>query len=138
MTTKNKVILSGVVILVSFAAGRFSVPTKIEKTEDKTSEVDKNKHKETTIVVVTKPDGTKQETTEIVEDTSIQNKKTDDKSLVEIHYNGKTNISALAGTNFGTSIAYGVHASTALIGPISVGAFGFTSGIVGVSVGLQF
>lgn len=51
------------------------------------------------------------------------------------------NISVLAATSqkshFG-QLDYGVSATKELIGPVTVGAFGLTSGVVGASIGINF
>ncbi len=53
----------------------------------------------------------------------------------------KTNISALVGNDFSKSLPkpiYGVSFSREFIGPVTIGAFGFNNGLLGVSVGLNF
>lgn len=162
MRTRYKIIGVIILIIVSYAFGRYSAPAKVteeDKTKiidkgktDKTTDINKSTHKETKTEVVTNPDGTKKETTTVTEDTnanvnkntSIVNNKTttEDKTKETISNTNKTTLSALAGTNvlhFGDfTPVYGGHVTHEVLGPISVGAFGLTNGTAGVSVGLSF
>src|SRR3984957_1911312 len=102
LSTKTKVLVGVVIILVGFATGRYSaqkpdVRTVINQQQDIKQDIDKDTHKVTTITKT--PDG--KEVTQITEDTVTDTKKdtdtttkidqtiTSSKSLI--------NISALAG-----------------------------------------
>jgi hypothetical protein len=149
MDTRQKIIISIVVVAASFSAGRFSAPTKVEtKTEVVKVEIEKKERKsdtDKTTVEVVKPDGTKitrtetKRTTETKTDTK-QGERTTDTKLVEGQKSPVT-ISALGAINIGDpaqGIIYGASVSRPMIGPIAVGIFGLTNGTVGLSIGLQF
>jgi len=162
MQTKYKVLIIIAVGATGVAVGRFTVPERV-KIETKTVEVvktitvkdttkDKKVHKETTIVEVTKPDGTKETTTKVVldsdlkKDTTTHTNVSDSKSADDKSETTKTgsrlNISVLAGAPVSLhglgNFVYGVHVSRDLLGPISVGLFGLSDGVVGGSIGLTF
>lgn len=145
----------------TFAAGRWSAPEKI-KTETKIVEVEKKvsvsdkdkkekRHKKTEKKEVTKPDGTKEVITIITDDkTSEQsyketqvssNEKTTDEKKEVTKSSSRTHLSALAGidvTKPSKGLTYGLHVSREILGPISIGIFGFTNGTAGCSIGLSF
>lgn len=53
----------------------------------------------------------------------------------------KTNVSALIGNDFSKSIPqpiYGISVNRQYWGPVTIGAFGFNNGLLGVSIGLNF
>lgn len=162
MQTKYKVLIIVIVGATGVAVGRYTVPVKI-KTEIKTVEViktvtvqdtsaDKKVHKETTTTTTTKPDGSKESKTTVVEDsdfkkdTTIVKNEDDAKfsdSKTEITKTGsRLNISALAGAPVSLhglgNFTYGLHISRDLIGPVSVGLFGMSDGVAGISIGLTF
>lgn len=158
--SRNQIIGLIVALAVAFASGRYLTPTKTitetriveveKKSGSKNTDKEVKKTKTTTTTVVIRPDGTREETTVVVEgyesDTSSKEKeksetsKSDENRKEVIKTVGRTRISALAGfTPFSiTAPVYGAHVSSQLLGPISVGAFGLTSGVVGVSLGLDF
>jgi hypothetical protein len=167
--TRNKIIAAILLLLTSFAFGRYSAPekVKIEKqvvttesdkkdTDKKTqTDLDRNKHVETTTLEKKLPDGTTVKETKTVEDTSTQKKRdqqvlmdeqsTDTHSekeskLVESGRN-KLNLSLLVGaqvTKLSEPLVYGVSASRPFLGPVTLGLWGTTQKVGGVSVGLQF
>lgn len=161
MQTKYKVIIVVVVILTSFAVGRYTVPTKI-KIETKIVEVikevkvkdtseTKKKDKIYTKIVDTKPDGSKTETTVIAEkdasvtktDTKVDldDNKTADKIKEVVKDSGHLNLSFLAGVDVahpGNGLLYGGHIIRDIIGPINIGIWGLTNGTAGCSIGLTF
>lgn len=162
MSTKVKVVIVVVALAGSFAAGRYLAPQKI-KIETKTVEViktviqkekavQKDTHKETTITETTKPDGTKETKTVVVEDNKIKKDtttvkhedtttNTDTKKEI-VKTTSRLNISALAGVPISLqglgSFTVGAHVSKDLIGPVSFGVWGLSSGTVGISAGLTF
>lgn len=160
MTTKTKIICAIIGFVASFAFGRYLAPTKI-KIEEHTVTVDKskdsksvdtdiNKHKETVVKEIVRPDGTKETTTTVTEDTvasrdskekSSSDKSTDKTTSKEItRSTGRLNISALASvdTTQPSTPTYGVAVTRDVIGPISIGVFGFTNKTFGASLGLSF
>lgn len=157
MKFKTKIIISLSALLVSFAAGRFSTPVKtVVETHNVDKEVknekissDANKHVETVKVIVTKPDGTKEETTKIVSDSnrstsSVGSDKVsrDDSSRKEtVRGSQPVTLLALGAINPFASLPlldYGLLVSKPVIGPITIGVFGFRSGVVGAGVGVTF
>lgn len=149
MSTKTKVLLSLLALTVSFASGRFLMPAKVVtvvktvEVEKKTAEADK--HKETTVVEIVNKDGSKETTTKTVED----NKKTstDDKAIATestktvTKGGSRLSIYALGGVdlnNFAGGPLYGAHVSKDILGPISIGLFGLSSGVAGASIGISF
>lgn len=161
MSTKTKVLIIVLSLIVSFACGRYLAPTKVVtktetvevvKTIDNTkTEAERDKHKTTTTTETTRPDGTKTTTTTATEDTSVhketsksdttESDKTSETSKEVTRSSDKVTISALAGVNL-TSLAsppvYGASASRAILGPIAAGIFGLTNGTLGCSIGIQF
>jgi hypothetical protein len=155
MSTKYKVLIAVVGLAVSFAVGRYTTPVKV-KTEIKTVEVDhkkedlninQDKHKETVVTETVKPDGTKEIITKTVEDTKREAEKTSetenqinkDRTKEVTRSSGKITISVLgAGDIRRSGFYYGAHVSKEILGPISLGVFGLSSGVAGCSVGISF
>lgn len=163
MENKYKIGLGVLALAVSFAAGRYTVPTSVKnssetsvvdnKKEKKSENESSEKHTKTTIVDITNPDGSKTHTVTKTTDEDKNKKSTDvssdnsattKKESSEVTRSGsRLTVSALAGTKLTFSaqnieLDYGAMVSRDLIGPISIGLFGFKSGIAGVSVGLSF
>lgn len=160
MSTKEKVVLSVVVVVVAFASGRYLAPTKVvTKTETvevvkqvdaKTSEADRDKHKATTTTETVQPDGTKTITTTTTED-SVTHKQASDVSSSEstkateafkevIRSSDKVTISALAAFSLNDlKPIYGTSVYKPILGPfgLGVGAIGLTNTTVFVSLGLS-
>lgn len=149
-----------VIILVSFAAGRYTVPTKTtvetktvtQTKEDKNTQVDtdKDQHVQTIQVQVKKPDGTVVTTTRTERDTDTkqemkQDDKTDTASTTQtktetVRLGGNLNVLVTAGVDVTspTGLVYGLSLSRPILGPILIGAWGMTNKTVGFSLGLQF
>lgn len=93
---------------------------------------------QTVVHTVTLPGGAVDTTTTTIDHT--QRVETAAKQVTQV----KTpviNVSALVSVNFNGNLlspVYGVSVSKEMIGPITVGAFGLTSGVVGASLGLNF
>ena len=167
LTIKQKLTVGVSALLVSFAAGRYTVPEKI-KIETKTVEVekkveivkkdvDKDAHKKIITVVKYSKTGKKESlTTTVEEDTKIASKTgvTDNiqkdlsQSTLKITEKGdsKVTISALAGVNPFVSTTttpnnlfiYGASIYKPVLGPIGIGIFGLSNGSCGASVGVTF
>ena len=159
MTTKAKVGIAAVALLTAFAFGRVSAPVKV-KTEVKTVEVEKktdkvdtqrDKHQKTVITEVTKPDGTKEKTTTIIQDSSTDQKRTDSDSIAKTETQTKevtrgsspVTVSFLAGANLSTgpgpsTLVYGGAITHPVLGPVTIGIWGFTNATFGASLGLSF
>ena len=159
---KKKISLLLVLLVCSFALGRYTVPTSI-KEETKTAKVEDKKDisKEKTVTdkkykIIVKeekrPDGTVVRTETKVYDNKKENTKTDKKeekvaesseSKKETKREGsRLSFSLLAGTRFNftstTPIDYGIMVSRDVIGPFHLGVFAFTSKLVGLGVGVSF
>lgn len=144
----NKYVLGIIFIGVAFAVGRYSGPVKetirTVEVEKKQTEAEKDKHKETRVKEVVKPDGTKETTTEIVEDTntkkSTKETTTAQSETEKIRAGSRTGFSVLGGTRLGDQfkVDYGVSVDREFLGPLKFGAFFFQSGVVGLSLGLNF
>jgi hypothetical protein len=146
------IIIGGVVIaVVAFGFGRYSVnqPTITQSEQIKEKEVqhvDTKQDVKKVTTIVKKPDG--EETTTITEDSNTDTKDNTN-TLTNENLQTKTeaaahdtlNLSALAGINYQQpqqGLIYGVSVTKELIGPITIGAFGFTNGLVGGSIGISF
>jgi hypothetical protein len=159
-----------IALAIGVGFGRLLAPSKVQIVEkekivevekkiyvkDETKKENKDKKKRTVIIRITKPDGTIEERTEIVEeDNSIiaidtkekseEKKKTEKEKLKEkIVKNKKPDwmISALASSNMkdikSLQPDYGISVQRRILGPVYLGAFGITNKQVGLSVGFQF
>jgi hypothetical protein len=160
MTYKHIAIGSVVVVLVAFAAGRYSVPIKtvtktvtveVEKKVEKTNTDSKTRRHTTTTITETKTkDGTTSRVTKIdtvVGETENSSSTTD----LSLHVDSKTEkevtrgsspvtISALAGLQLGLppTPVYGISVTKPVFGPIAVGAWGLSNRTIGGSLGLTF
>lgn len=95
-------------------------------------------HTKTVIVTVKAKDGSST-TTETIDQKSKT--KTDAISQVPVTTKQKTNISVLVGNDFSNSVIkpmYGVSVTRELLGPVTVGAYGLTNGVIGISLGINF
>lgn len=140
MSVKSKVIIAAIALLAAFAFGRYSAPA-FRKTETETHESkDVEKHKKTTVVETEKPDGTKEKKT-VVEEGSKRSSNKDARSSEEIRRDAsKVTVSTLAAIHIfpGAYTSYGVSIMKPVLGPITLGAFYLTPGIIGASIGLTF
>lgn len=134
MSTQTKVGLTAtlLIIVVSFAAGRYSV-----RQPDTTSHTDVEKQTEehkVTIIEET-PQGKK---TTITEDKNTQLEKKTDKEVKAVK--ASLNVSALGGVDGMNNFkpVFGVSVSKELIGPVTMGLWGITNGTIGVSLGVNF
>lgn len=160
MQIKYKILIITVSLTAAFAGGRLSTPVKI-KTVIQTVEVEKkqsntdtdsnqDKHKETVVKEVVKPDGEKETTTTTTEDTTLHKNtntsttdqtdisQTQSKEIIK-DSNSKVTISGLVGVNalnVSKGLDFGVSISKPILGPIAIGLFGLKSGTVGFSLGI--
>ena len=157
--------VAGAIVLaasIGYAAGRYFVPAKVttkteikevEKIVEKRVEVEKKtrKNDKTTIIVeITKPDGTKEKRTMIVDkgETNIDlskdfsseretKKDVSSETVVDTTKNWQAN--GLVGINIDTKTEiYGLQVERRLFGPLKVGVFGMTNKTVGASIGVEF
>lgn len=161
ITTKQKVIISVVVLSAAYASGRWASPTKIvTKTQtvevqiqkDKTqTDTNRDKHTKTVVQELRKPDGTVEKTTTVTQDDTTERKtnsvslETDSRKATsdkEVTYSqAKVTISALGGLSFHGVVpqtVYGASISKPIFGPVTVGGFYLSNQTAGVSIGLTF
>lgn len=139
--SKNWDAIAGFLMLIGcFYWGRYTAPTKIE-IQTKTIEVEKvQQHQDTVIVEKVHKDGSKETTTRIVTDTNKNTTKASEQNKI-VEKKSSLNIYALGGidvSNPANGFTIGAHISKQLLGPISLGVFGFTNKTAGISVGFNF
>lgn len=144
---KTKIIISIIVLTAVFASGRYSVSSVDTKSKevvktDTQKDTTQDKKKKTTIEKT--PDG--KEITTIEEETVTNTKQTTDKtdqSSTSVIANARKtlNVSGLASLDLSSRSVmpvYGASISKEILGPVTVGVFGLTNGVIGVSIGLDF
>lgn len=153
----KKYLLLALALITAYAFGRFSAPekvkieTKVVEVEKKTEkkDVDKQLHKKTTTITEIRPDGTKIITVVSTDESQTKTKERKIDESVKIgeqtkevtNSTSKVTVAALAGVNpfdLNRGVDFGASVSRPVIGPITVGVFGFKSGMMGASVGLTF
>ena len=141
LNTKVKSLIACMIVLTAFAAGRYTGPKPATTTSETEIKDDSTIKTHTTVVITKAPDGTVKttETTDQTENKDVtQNKTTVAVAAIKTT---KTNISALTALvpeNGSRIPRYGVSVSREIIGPVTAGIFGLSSGIVGVSIGINF
>lgn len=137
--SKRKIVEFVVVIGVSVGV-MYYIRTSSTKlgTDTKIVTVEVVKKKKTKTVVTKKPDGTTRTETTVTDVTDTKQKVKD--TVVAAPVSKKTSINALAGldTTHNFTPVYGLSVTREVLGPVTVGAFGLTNGIVGVSFGVSF
>ncbi len=145
MTTKARVLIALILLAVSFTFGRYSVDVKTEESSKvtDTKQIDREKHVKTVVVVNELPDGTKHTETTTTNDTTTKidasTTTTDVKSITPVK-RSTLNVSLLAGTNLNEPFkpTYGASITKEVLGPITVGVWGLTTGTAGISLGVDF
>lgn len=137
MTTKAKVILAVLTLVLAFAGGRYSVqPPDTTSTTD--TKIDKDTHTKKTVVIIKDPDGKETTTTVVERDTKTKTDTNTSNTVTQVK-RSTLNVSALAGVDIKEKTAiYGVSVTKEVLGPVTVGAYGLTNGVVGVSLGINF
>lgn len=147
MSYKYKILIAMLALAASFAFGRYTVNSTTKTTEDTkvdtTIDSDKNKHKETTTVTIELPSGEKRTTTTTTEDSNTIKHSAQEvtQHIDQTITKGDSylNVSALAGLDVSKMRpVYGASVSKEMLGPITLGAFGMTNGLIGLSIGLNF
>lgn len=142
MTIKTQVITLFVTFGVGAAIGNYFAvkpSTSLIETTKTDTQKDVKTHKETKIT----KDPKGNEITTIVEDTDSNTNRTKDSNInktVTQPRNNILNVSALAGNDFKDVFKpiYGVSVNKEFIGPITLGVFGMTNSVIGLSVGVNF
>lgn len=126
-----------VMVIVVSAVTKHYFPTIETKIVEVTKEVVKT-DVQTVVKTIRTPDG-REETVTTVVDHSQKEINTNKEAIV---VKGSTiNISALVAKDFSGSTdkpLYGASISKEFIGPVTIGAFGLSNGIIGLSVGINF
>lgn len=141
MQNKTIAIIVLAVAAVAYSVGRYAQPAKVQiKTEQVVKEVEVVK-KDVVIVEkeIKRPDGTIEKERKIVDKSSETTKKdSESKSDTKIS-RPDWKVQATAGmAAFRGEMIYGIGIERRILGPIAVGAFGQTNGVVGLSVSLEF
>jgi ribosomal protein S25 len=148
LSFKTQVIAALLLILVSFAVGRYSVSQPNIKTQDvsKIQETDKqakDTHTQTKTVVDKLPSGETKTTT--TTDTTILTKTQDTVKDTQSYSQSvtssksKLNVSAIAEYDLKRGgLNYGISVEKEVLGPITAGLYGLNNGTIGVSIGLNF
>lgn len=153
MQLKYKVGLVLSIAVLGYAAGRYTTPIKVvEKTVVvekivKVKDEEKDQHKEVTKTTVTKPDGSTQTTETTVTDTkkktqtdTVADKDVSTEKSVTFEQSRIT-ISAMFGSNLSGLFVppvYGLSATKPILGPVTLGGWGLSTGVFGVSLGVTF
>lgn len=140
---KLQEVVAIVALIIAFGLGyglRNSMVSNVASSTDQTTQV-KDNHTVVTVTTTKDKDGG----TKIVKtiDSNIRSNTTENKqSSVPVGPASKYNISALAGYDLShprsLTPLYGVSVTKQVLGPITVGAFGLTNGVLGVSLGVNF
>jgi hypothetical protein len=151
LTTKTKIIIGVIVLVVTFAAGRWSVGQKTVKTTEQITATDnkqenKNTHTKTTITETKQPSGADTTVTvidQVANDTMTQKdiSNTNIQQIVTSAKKSALNISVLGAEDFShglTQPTYGLSVTKEILPPVTVGAFGLMNGVIGVSIGIDF
>lgn len=142
MTITHKLILAFLALVAAFAFGRYSVQSKtVDKQTNTSTTSDKDIHKHTTTTTTEAPDGSKKTVTIIDENSDTKKDiQQDTTTHIDVASKSTLNVSALAGVDYHdfTKPIYGLSINKNVLGPITVGAYGMTSGLVGLSVGINF
>lgn len=148
---RNVYILLGSVVL-AFSIGRYSVRSpevhdiKSIQTDTKKDE-NRDTHRDTTITTIKTPDGTVKTVKTITEISDIETKTDTNQTRLSSHDSippktGTINISGLVGNDFSKSWSltpiYGISVTKEFLGPVTLGGYGLTNGIIGLSIGLNF
>lgn len=140
--SKNYEAIGGVIIIViAFYCGKYAAPTKVE-TKVVTVEVEKTKVVEKKVIVEkVNPDGSKTTVTTVDTNTETQTDTNTNSTTIKENKKSSLNVYAMGGldvSNPANGFIVGAHVSKQLLGPVSIGLFGFTNKTTGVSVGFSF
>lgn len=129
-TTEGRLLalfLATLFVGVSLFLYDYTKPTDTTKTQE-------DNHTVTTIVTTKNPDGTTKITETI-------DSKTKTKTLVQVPQTKRLNVSVLVANDFSNSVPkplYGVSVTKEVLGNVTLGIFGLTSGVIGGSIGYDF
>lgn len=146
---KRNIIIAVVALALAYLAGRYTAPmstkTDITQNEKSKTKEEESTEKRTIKKEIVHPDGTKET---VIIDEDIKKKKETEETKKETKIvkeetraGSRTTLSALAGTKVKLGAlepVYGGMVTRDIIGPIHVGAFGLSSGVGGIAVGVSF
>lgn len=142
LLSKNKEAIGGIIIIViAFYSGRYTAPSK---TETKTVEIEVEKiqeHQDKIVIEKVNKDGSKETITRVITDRNKDTIKGSEETKIVENKKSPLNVYAMGGidiTNPANGFIVGAHVSKQLLGPVSIGVFGFSNKTVGVSVGMSF
>lgn len=132
---KKQASLVLIVAVVSAGIGAYVQRRHAQQAISKTVATDKS-HTTTVIKEVKHKDGTSEKITTVISD---RDKKQTENVKIPVK-SPKLNVSLLIANDFDTRMKpeYGVSFTKEFIGPITIGGFGLTNGILGVSIGFNF
>lgn len=137
--SKNWDGILGILLLVfCFCLGRYTSPTKVE-TKTVTIEVEKVKTNQNVVVVEkVNKDGSRVKITKASSQT-YRNTENSTQNTKVVENKPSVNIHAMAGLDVlnPKGVVVGVHANKQILGPISLGVFGFTNNVIGLSLGMS-
>jgi hypothetical protein len=131
-------ILGLLLLVVCFYLGRYTAPTKVE-TKTVAVEVEKVKTNQNVVIVEKiNKDGSRVKITQSSSQT-YKNTETSVKNSKVVENKPSVNIHAMAGLDVlnPKGVVVGVHANKQILGPISLGVFGFTNNVIGLSLGMS-
>jgi hypothetical protein len=131
-------ILGLLLLVVCFYLGRYTAPTKVE-TKTVAVEVEKVKTNQNVVIVEKiNKDGSRVKITQSSSQT-YKNTETSVKNSKVVENKPSVNIHAMAGLDVlnPKGVVIGVHANKQILGPISLGVFGFTNNVIGLSLGMS-
>lgn len=127
-------------VIVAFVSGRFTANKNTEQIVQ--HEAEKEETKSHTVTEVVQAPGGETKTVTTVDTVTRVNKDRKTKETIKevVARKRQTNISALIGydSHRPGDAVYGVSITRELVGPITYGVWGLTSGVAGVSAGINF
>lgn len=138
MNTKP-ILLGGTALIIAFAVGRYSVPESGIKTTEVKVDEEKDKQVHKVVTTVKSPDGTVKTVVTVDSDTQTSKKQDSTTNQSTVAKRSTLNVALLGGYNTKSpSVTYGLSVSKELIGPATLGVYGLSNGIIGLSIGLDF
>lgn len=167
MSSRAVAALAGLLLVGAFLAGRASAPESVRvetrtlgvhaKSESEIRaegvSAEHASHREVLVTELVRPDGTRKTTTRTVTDRQAKNASSSLAESVTSEANVKETlslkessaqagrsleISLLAGTGISLgSLTYGLHVSRPFLGPLTLGLWGVSNGVAGVSLGIR-
>ncbi len=138
MEIKTYAIVVIVTSILSFSMGRYSVKSLQPQSAKVNTTSDINTHEHKVVVITKKVNG--DIVTTITDDLNRQN-KSQSSSITKQIPEPTVNVAALLGVDIENRMfrpTYGISVTKKLLGPITIGVFGLSSGVGGFSIGINF